>query len=420
MTLTRRTRRNDRGFTLIELLVVIAIIGVLAGLLLPAISGAREQARRTQCVSNMHNLGLAMQNFLTAKNKYPNAGVWGDIVQNNQVTSSIPGFTQGSGFNPTLSSSPSVADSGPLYSWVVDLLPYIDQQPLADDFNKKRVYYDTGRYSAPFNDDPSRPTNNSIAGTPIGILSCPNDDSTITGRGNLSYAANMGFSFWFYNPIGWAGGKTSGAWGPTLAWDSNPLVNFALAKKTGVFSLGSPSGKQPWDYNHSPSSITDGSSTTIMISENVWGGYAPGGNGLTAGGADSNWACPYPNFIGFIASDNVCTDGASTGTIDCSRGSSPTPLSTIAGQSDGQAWSQANLRGSFEEINYGAKNLGIDGLSPFSNSRHPGGFVVLMCDGSTKFIQDTIDGAVYAKLITPGGSSMDPRYRQLPVASDSY
>ncbi len=49
-------RRRRRGFTLIELLVVISIIGILVGLLLPAISSAREAGRRAQCQSNMHNL----------------------------------------------------------------------------------------------------------------------------------------------------------------------------------------------------------------------------------------------------------------------------------------------------------------------------------------------------------------------------
>src|SRR5262245_59078579 len=63
--------RRRLGFTLVELLVVIAIIGILVALLLPAIQAAREAARRAKCQSNIKNIALALQNYHSAKNRFP-------------------------------------------------------------------------------------------------------------------------------------------------------------------------------------------------------------------------------------------------------------------------------------------------------------------------------------------------------------
>jgi prepilin-type N-terminal cleavage/methylation domain-containing protein len=109
--------RKKNGFTLIELLVVIAIIAILIALLLPAVQQAREAARRTQCKNRLHQIGFALHSYHNSYETLPPGVV-------NRVG---PIQNQAKGYH---------------HSWLVALLPYIDQPVLAESIDPLLSIYD--------------------------------------------------------------------------------------------------------------------------------------------------------------------------------------------------------------------------------------------------------------------------------------
>jgi len=222
---SQKLKRNV-GFTLVELLVVIAIIGILVALLLPAIQSAREAARRTQCTNNLKQMGLATQNYISARKELP------------------------MGFGRTLThvqKNVNFVKEGIFTA----LLPYMEEQSVYDliDFD----YYTSG---IPYTQDPARDK-------VVEAYICPNwPDARVTGSAPSGYEYQLG-AVCTYSGVG---GAVRNAGEKIIPSGFGPIPN------NGAFTVkqeGTGLVKSLVGAARKLGQITDGQSNSFLIGEYV-------------------------------------------------------------------------------------------------------------------------------------------------------
>ena len=341
-----------RGFTLIELLVVIAIIAVLIALLLPAVQSAREAARRAQCVNNLKQLGLGVHNYISTNNCMP-------ILFGNFGTA------------PNGPSEPG----GPWpLGWAVGLLGYMEQTQL---FNAANYSY--GAYAGP--------NVNTLSAVKVNTLICPSE-SLRTGpwisTAFTNYHANFG------------GPAPSASWsGPIVPIPSDPNSIPGYTNATGHIGIVGIEG------------IIDGTSNTAMFSEKLIG---LNGNVSTNPGPGNGRRVAFPTSVTVTWDAGTTAPALNLQFVAACKNIPTGTQPTFPTQWSGAAWAGShagtlhfnaynhfmtpNSSSCVSANSWGGPPGGFnDAITATSN--HSGGVNVAMCDGSVKFIKDSIASNIW-------------------------
>lgn len=359
----RKTRQH--AFTLVELLVVIAIIGVMVGLLLPAVQAAREAARRMSCGNNVKQLGLALHNYHAAYNNLP--------MQQGGTYVVVIGGAPGSGTNA--GGTNRIPDSNNRFrlSFLVGTLPFMEQQALWEQISNPLL--EPGQ-TVPWAAMGPAPWTTAYAPwmTNISTLRCPSDPGTgLPTLGRTNYAACIGDGTHRVDTgfVNFAG--TSGQDG---RWFNQG--NVALANR-GMFF--------PRRFMNFRDCL-DGTANTLMCGEIA---TDLGDRDVrTAARANAGWgaihtgtpALPLPGEV-----DPLRPQFWAQGTGNILGGN----------QTRGARWADgAPLYSSFSAIRPPNREVHLGGGDASSghltvSSRHQGGGHVLMADGAVRFITDSIE-----------------------------
>ena len=340
-----------RGFTLIELLVVIAIIAVLIALLLPAVQQAREAARRTQCKSHLKQLGIALHNYQDVHNTFPPNLIPGGLP----TSSGYIGYSQGN------------------WGVLAYLTPFLEQTSVYGLLNLESPTYAYGGSGYEIPD-----ANNRLAASKmIPLYLCPSDSGrkvaasygVTEGIGPANYCANMGNGI---DPAGTSHGSPYHA--------------------NGVFFADSSIS-----FRH----LTDGSSNTAALTESLLGEGASVSGAATPPGSEKR---VYRNLeLGTGITDANCAAATTYNQSD------PRQFSWYSGEIRCASYNHyygPNAKQYDCVVNAPAELGYIASGWKAARSQHTGGVNLLLCDGSGRFVSDSIDIGIWRALGTRAGNEI--------------
>lgn len=380
------TPLSRRGFTLVELLVVIAIIGVMVGLLLPAVQAAREAARRMSCSNNMKQIGLAVHNFESTYKILPHSGQC-DSTGSNSTTYMI-------------------------HSTLTLLLPYIEQIQVYELMNHSAdpvaAYAATPsgtNFLTPSGalihkkakglayDDPYHPNGQIAAKTKISTYICPttpiaNDArDPVHGYGGLDYMFTAisdvdgrptSPTYGMRTPNSGSADWLSQVVGTMLNCDGSSFQRVVDGTSNTVLSVEDASRAHPSVGVYGAFSARNSPVSGPPESVNNQAG-APGGRRVFA------WADPDAAANGYSGPSNAIAPASRRAGINQNR----TPV------------------GGPPECRWSVNNCGPND-EPFSF--HPGGVNASMGDASVRFISDSIDGVVFKWLVGASDGKITPEF----------
>ncbi|MCO6456600.1 MAG: DUF1559 domain-containing protein [Pirellulaceae bacterium] len=334
-----RTAKAQSGFTLVELLVVIAVIGVLVSLLLPAVQAAREAGRRMSCGNHLKQIGLAIHNY---------EGVYGVLPAGYVAFADYARIAS----LPAEDYDAVTWDAAPGWAWSAQLLPYLEQTPLAERFDPRLPAWDPALAQA--------------VATRLPVFLCPSatggSDAFVLVDAAGAPLRKAGRSLLFGRSHYVASHGQEECWGDC----SGPAGGYG-----GQVSLLADG---PFYRNSRVkfADVTDGLSNTVFVGEH------------TSRLSDKTWVAVVP--------------GAAVHPKVQSPANAVESAATLVLAHSGPALGESDALGNpiIHPPNFPTLHVGQ------MMAEHPGGAMILLGDGSVRFVAETINLQIFAALSSIG------------------